>query len=304
MLAFTSPWGIPLTRLPYPQGSRPSFAMERIDRCKTGTSVTSVTLANMGFSGALCEPANASGGPRLSLGVVWYLVPDETGDGDGGLTRYLEPSAKNRELYRSCAPALYDALGNIVFGSDRTVSEVQWQGILPPGTVFYDSPLNFEGVRGDRTSVAGARLAYRSRWLQDALWATRGCNIILITADNGLEVGSTARHHKRGPKYCFFDELTPFASRGQSLVIYQHISRVRTAANQIMTRLTQLSERAGGCGSPFAMLYHRAASRAFLIVPSRAQRHLLLDRAQEFVAGCWGQRQHFELVFPGRRAVG
>ncbi len=96
---------------------------------------------------ALCLPSKVSGGYNLSLGVVWYLVPDEPGS-DGRHTRYLKDSPKNLGLYRSCDPGLYDSLRDIVCGHRRNVSAIRQEGILPSGTVFYEEPLTFQAISG------------------------------------------------------------------------------------------------------------------------------------------------------------
>jgi len=82
-----------------------------------------------GLLKALCLPSKVPGGCNLSLGVVWYLVPDESKDGK--LTGYLKDSPKNLGLYRSCDPGLYDSLRDIVCGDRRNVSAIRQEGVLP-----------------------------------------------------------------------------------------------------------------------------------------------------------------------------
>ena len=251
-----------------------------------------------GLLRALCASGDAPASPGLSLGVVWHLVPDEPRDGNGKLTQYLEPSAKNRASFRSCDPVLYDALQEIVGSTGRNVEAVRRRGILPRGTVFYDAPLTFEGTPSHGPSAMRMRLALRRRWARDALKATAGCDLVFVAPDNGLEIATTARHHKRGPKYGFFDELSPYLRRGQSLAIYQHIDHRSRAYGQIEKRLGQITDRLGECDQPFAMLYHRGPLRAFLIMPSQARSHLLFDKARRIVEGSWGQLHHFTMVLP------
>ena len=76
-----------------------------------------------GLLKALCLPSKVSGDYNLSLGVVWYLVPDESKDGK--LTSYLKDSSKNLGFYRSCDPGLYDSLRDIVCGRPRCVSAIR-----------------------------------------------------------------------------------------------------------------------------------------------------------------------------------
>lgn len=92
---------------------------------------------------ALFGPADGSSGRTLSLGIVWYLMPDEESSGDGSLLRYLEPTPGNLALYRDCDPILYDTLGSLVSTSNRSVAALRESGVLPPGTVSYEEPFVF-----------------------------------------------------------------------------------------------------------------------------------------------------------------
>ena len=95
---------------------------------------------------------------------------------------------------------------------------------LPPGTVFYEELLTFEGTPANSPGARRKRIACRNEWVRGALSATKACDFIFVDPDNGLEAG-IKRHMKRGPKYVFFDELEPYCKRGQSLIIYHHTSR-------------------------------------------------------------------------------
>lgn len=242
-----------------------------------------------GLLRALCSPVD---GGNARLGVVWYLVPDESHNADGKFTRYLEPSTKNDRQFRWCDPELYDALADIICKKDRNVSSIGKYSILPHGTVFYEEPLTFDGTPANSPRARRKRIAYRNGWVQDALSATKDCDIIFVDPDNGLEAG-TKRHQKRGPKYVFFDELEPYYKREQSLIIYHHTSRRGTAEEQVMERLAQIDERLNS-SSTFALLYHRGSSRAFLVVPSEKHKSLLIEKVEQFMQGPWSQ--HFTVV--------
>ena len=231
-------------------------------------------------------------GSKLRLGVVWYLVPDESHNADGKFTRYLEPSPKNDCQFRQCVPELYDALADIICKKDRNVSSIQKYSILPHGTIFYEEPLTFDGVPANSPGARRNRIAHRNGWVQDALYATNDCDVIFVDPDNGLEAG-TKRHQKLGPKYVFFDELEPYCKRGQSLVIYHHTSRRGTAEEQVRERLAQIDERLNNSSS-FALLYHRGSSRAFFVVPSEKHKSILTEKVEQFMRGPWSQ--HFTVV--------
>lgn len=248
-----------------------------------------------GLLRAFCLPAGDVG-RDLSLGVVWHLVPDEGHNADGKHTSYLDPTPANLEYYGCCDPFLYDSLAEIVRRGARHVTSIHNSGILPPATVFFEEPLTFDGMPRVGPAAREARLGRRSEWLQRTLEATAGCNVVFVDPDNGLE-GSAKRHHKRGAKYVYFDELAPYLSRGQSLVVYHHMGRNGPAADQIRERLDQIGTRIDGCDRTFALRYHRGTSRAFLVIPAKRHGALLFDRAKHFVSGPWSK--HFSLVAPG-----
>jgi hypothetical protein len=232
-------------------------------------------------------------GDGQSLGVVWYLVPDEGGNGNGAHVGYLDPTPANLRGFRTCDPALYDALGEIVHTGTRSVRSISERAVLPPGTVFYEEPLSFHGMPGIGPAATKVRLDHRSGWVHRALDATRECDVVFADPDNGLESG-TQRHHRKGPKFAYYDELAPYAQRGQSLVVYHHLHRSYSTREQIHERLDQIGER---LGEPFVLLYRRGTLRAFFVVPSVVHRGMLYGWARRFVEGCWGQ--HFTILGMG-----
>jgi hypothetical protein len=250
-----------------------------------------------GLLRAFCRPASDAG-RGFVLGVIWYLVPDEGHNADGKHTGYLEPTAVNVARYGDCDPFLYDTLAKIVDRKARNVTSIRNNGILPAGTVFFEEPLTFGGMPHIGPAARDARLRLRTDWLERALDASAGCDVVFVDPDNGLESG-TKRHHKRGPKFVYFDELESYTRRGQSLVVYHHMARNRSAPEQIQQRLAEITRRLEGCSSPFALRYRRGTSRAFFVVPTKAHRAILLARADRFVAGPWSR--HFCLVDPESR---
>jgi len=238
-----------------------------------------------GLLRALCQPAS-DGNRSLSLGVVWYLVPDEGHNADGKHTGFLRLAPANAAEYRDCDPFLYDRLREIVRREARHLASIRESGILPAGTVFFEEPLTFDGMPPIGRAAREARFRLRTDWLERALEATARCDVVFVDPDNGLESG-TKRHHKRGPKSVYFDELEPYLRRGQSLVVYHHMGRNSNAPEQIRQRLSQIAERLTGCDTPFALRYHRGTSRAFFVVPTKAHSALLLDRATRFASSPW-----------------
>ncbi len=250
-------------------------------------------FGKFGLLRALCANTD-TGIPRpLTLGVVWYLVPDEGHNSDGKFTQFLDPTAQNQQNFRFCDPTLYDALRDIVESNARSVSSVRNAGVLPPGTKYHEAPLTFAGIHTPRAKMISQRTRFRRNWLTQALQSTEGCDLVFIDPDNGFEV-KVGPHEPRGPKYAFFDELVPFAQRGQTLIVYHHIGRRGSAADQIKGRFDQIEERLGR--TSLALLYHRGSARAFFLIPADKHRDAIESMVENFLDSPW--RRHFELVAP------
>ena len=243
----------------------------------------------------LCGMTGADGRPALSLGVVWYRVLNEGGN-DGKNLSYLDPLPKNLRRFGECDQSLYDALFDIVYDrsypivqrASRNVQAVQEAGIFPSSTVFCPTPLIVDGKPVDR-----------SQWAQAAWERTEGCKLVFLDPDNGLEIPSTQRHHKRGPKYVFYDEIARFLERGRSVIVIHHAGRKRnqTVKKQTQTLLDKIRTEIRGAGSTFALRYHCGAPvRVFFVIPAKRDQDILLSRAEQLTQGAWSG--HFSLVDP------
>ena len=239
----------------------------------------------------LWSPDEANSDQSLSIGVVWYLVPDENHNGDGKHIHYLNPTAYNQERYRDCDPILYDTLQEIVRSNRRNVYSIRDSQVLPLGTRFYDAFLTFNRPDGRGPLTRADRVARRRSWLDDALELTAGCDLVFVDPDNGFEV-KVDPYQRRGPKYVFFEDLLPYMRRNQTLVIYHHIGRRCSASAQIRERLTEINNNLGRAA--FALLYHRGSARAFFVVPAPQHCMNLLSRTKTLMLSSWSR--HFDLL--------
>ena len=228
----------------------------------------------------LCSPDKH--GPALRLGVLWYRFEDAT-PGDGRYVSYLEsPRAQG---YRSCDPDLFQQMRSIVHG-ERSIAAVETSGALPPGTAFFDDKLAF-GRNEPRTS----RALKRREWLEAGLRAVAHADLVFADPDNGLEIPSVGRLRAKGPKYIYYDDLRECWARGQSLVVYQHIARNRTAKEQIAARLTALHKHLGGAKGTLTLRWRRFTSRVYFVIPAADHADRLAARCSAFLASPWGR--HF-----------
>lgn len=218
-------------------------------------------------------------GRRLRLGVVWYLVPDESHNGDGRHVDYLRGEGDVATRLRQCDSALYQRLRTLVDSRQRNIEALEAGGVLPRGTRTHREfvPCAGAGPRLGRTGCA----ALRSGWLTRALASTATCDLVFLDPDNGLAPTACQQHHPAAAKYVFLDEVAQFVRRDQAVVVYQHADRSADVATQAKRRLNLLA-RAVGRTPLGAVRSHRGSSRLFLVVPSDGERAFMDGRIRWF----------------------
>lgn len=150
--------------------------------------------------------------PDRKLGVAWYLFPDESHNGDGRHTSYLD----NPMVWRSLDPELFDALASV--RHRRNVASLEASGVLP-GAIFASEPVPSSGVGAASRSLA------RSEWFSRTLETLQGCNLVFADPDNGLIDDS--EHRRRSSK---FGKQMPVGealalAAGREAVLYHHNTR-------------------------------------------------------------------------------
>ena len=221
-------------------------------------------------------------GPAFRLGVLWYRFEDST-PGDGKYVSYLEPP--RAEEFRRCDPELFRQMRSIV-RNKRSVAAVEASGALPSGTAFFGDKLVF-GPGESRESKAAKRL----EWLEAGLRAVEHADLVFADPDTGFEIASVDRLHAEGPKYVYYDDLRACWNRGQSLVVYQHIARNRTAEEQITDRIAALLEHFRGAEDIITVRWRRFTSRVYLVVPAADHADTLAARSRALLASPWSR--HF-----------
>ena len=231
--------------------------------------------------------ADGRGQADLTLGVLWYVPPPycvnaaRGTQNDGKYISYLQPD-KRRE-FRRYAPCLWEKMHSVVYG-DRSIAAVECSGVLPGGTKFYAEPQVCWSHRDRATTEERRR-----NWLQAGRNAVKGTDLVFFDPDNGLEPKSVQPHRKWGPKYVFYDDLDAHVEAGQSLVVYHHLSRNKSHADQISERLAAVSKRFDLGERAFALRFWRWSVRAYFVLPSPAHAELLSDRAQQLINSPWGE---------------
>ena len=149
----------------------------------------------------------------FSIGLNWYLTPDETHNSDGRHVNYLY-----QDEYRACNPALWTALGSLVRLDNREVRYMESDDILQ--ATFFSDCLDF------RRKKKAKRIELRSEWFAKSLDVMAGNEIVCVDPDNGLVV-SSAKGKPKENKYVLPEELASYYAQGSTVVYYQHKARYK-----------------------------------------------------------------------------
>ena len=108
----------------------------------------------------------------LTIGVNWYLVPDESHNDDGRFTEY-----QKKAEYQCCDETLCQELKRIVDSKDRRVKRMQNERILKAS--FYDKPLDFSDM------TKPERITKRNSWHAEALKTLSGADLVFADPITG-----------------------------------------------------------------------------------------------------------------------
>jgi hypothetical protein len=218
----------------------------------------------------------------LRLGIVWCLFPDESHNNDGRHVSYLRAPG-----FASLDDDLRVRLERIV-RSGRSIAAIQETSILPPDTVFCDASAS---PRPGKKLTRQERLRHRLEWATECFEATEGCDLIFFDPDNGLEVASVAKHQPGGGKYMYWDELAPFWERGDALLVYHHLNRTMSAAEQVKELAERICTKLDGAFA-IPLVFRRGSCRVFWLVHNGSEQGLELERrALQLLSAGWAS--HF-----------
>lgn len=207
-----------------------------------------------------------------SLGVAWYLYPDEGHNKDGKHIDYLDAPARWRHL----DPDLFDALGGLVRSGSRALRNIEESGILP-GATFSRRLLEFDGSPARRRTE-------RSEWFGQTHGDLGECDVIFADPDNGLceeerFSGGRRAHWKRMP----ISEAIDLASQRTAIVYHHNTRRPGGHALEIQHWLGRL-----GRGS-FALYWRPYSPRTFFVISTTEE----IRRAAEGLVERWTPHLEF-----------
>ncbi|MDO4537764.1 MAG: hypothetical protein Q4B54_06340 [Coriobacteriales bacterium] len=215
----------------------------------------------------------------LSIGLNWYLTPDESHNSDGRHTKYLDD-----EAYRACDPELWHELGPIGKSDDRRVSRLESKRILD--ATFFSDCLDFRDEDSGKPKRKPERDALRKEWYQRSLDMLAGLDVVCVDPDNGLLVSSAAGTFKEN-KFVLPRELAGYYARGSSVVCYQHKARKPDYAYaRQFVDLLQGGLFPGASG--FALKFEKTSQRYYLFIVRPEHRQAIESSMDAMLKTAWG----------------
>ena len=151
----------------------------------------------------------------LRLGVNWYLTVSSEVDKPGNKDGNKRHHATNPENYKPIDPELWEQLTQFQLDGNRSLEKLESSSVLPSDTIYHSLPLSLADAKGK-----DHKLLVRDQWVQTGLKALDPTDVVFVDPDNGFE-GSVKRHHKRGPKFTYYDEIKGFIDQNQTVVAIQ-----------------------------------------------------------------------------------
>ena len=215
----------------------------------------------------------------FSIGVNWYLTPDESHNGDGRHIGYLR-----NEAFRVCDEQLWQALGKIVDSGKRQVRELECDDCLK--AKFYSEILDFSNTEKAERQIC------RWEWHNKAKQLLQGCDIVFVDPDNGLIVPS-ADDTRKSNKFVLPMELADYYSAGASVIYYQHKAR-RADDFYVMQHRNLI-----GCGAfpgakGLGLKFRTTSQRYYFFLMQQQPADRLRSCVEEMVESAW--RKHVDVV--------
>lgn len=210
----------------------------------------------------------------LSVGINWYLTPDENYNGDGRYVGYLE-----KDKYRMCDESLWTELKHIVHLQQREVKALENDCILK--ATFFSEPLILSGkAKADRN-------AFRENWHKEALAVLAGLDVIFVDPDNGLIVPSVAGTAREN-KYVLPKEIRDYYHQGSSIIYYQHKARRKDefyiAQQEHLLRNAELNGSTG-----ISLKFKPTSQRYYFFIMQPRHREVLEHAVCGMLSSAWGE---------------
>lgn len=207
-----------------------------------------------------------------SLGVVWWLFPDEHHNADGGHREYLE----RQNEWRDFDEDVFEALLKIEKEKQRDVRAIENANILP-NAMFASDPVPCE------VQPFSLRPAERGMWIERVKTKLKDCNLLFLDPDNGIASERLKLTQRRAGKSVTIEEIKMLQENNRAMVIYHHQTRFQGGH---ISELHHLAARLRKCGLHVsgALRANPWSPRLFLILNGDRELH----NTAKSIAKEWG----------------
>jgi len=169
-----------------------------------------------------------------TLGIAWWLFPDENHNTDGSHRQYL---ARQNE-WKHYDPALFEALLKINNQNNRAVSALENPSILP-NAVFASDPVPCEA------QPFTVRPARRILWIEAVKARLAKCDLIFVDPDNGIAPPGLRLTSRVAGKSVTVEELKVLQRSGRTIIAYHHQTRFKGGHIAQISHLVSRLSRTG-----------------------------------------------------------
>ena len=213
----------------------------------------------------------------LSIGVNWYLVPDENHNNDGRFVHYLNTDNEKYKTLRQCDESLCRELKSIVDSKCRAVTKLQKKSILD--AVFFQDVLDFtEKSKSERKD-------FRKIWHKNALDVLNGVDVVFVDPDNGLIVPTASETNKEN-KYVLPDELAQYYERGSSIIYYQHKARLDDSV-YLNKHKELVSENQFFGASSLCLKFNKTSHRYYFFIIQPRHKAVIINAVNAMLSSKW-----------------
>ena len=180
----------------------------------------------------------------LSVGVNWYLTPDDPKKStDGKYVEYLESVDEMPDQQ------LFNGLKMIIDKSkiDKSERSLDKLDKLLPGVKQHLDPLDFSKFKKQKhLKRCDEMKKQRDNWHQKAKEELKGVDVVFLDPDNGLEIGSFSPDRLDSNKYVTYAEVYDYynekinTDKKTSVMVYQHRDHSKPAT--YLSRFTRFKK--------------------------------------------------------------
>jgi len=214
----------------------------------------------------------------LRLGVNWYLTLGHEVDRANNTDGEVRHHASKSDAFKPIDPDLWHRLDEFQHRGNRTIAGIEKANVLPADTLYFSEPLTLASF--PQKEKAGVRAG----WVQRGVAGLADADVVFVDPDNGFETPSQVRHRKTGPKYVFYDEVTPYLANGLSVVAIQFANQSEKVF-AMAKRVTKGIRQQVGFGGELLTVRCRAGKVIlYFILCAPPHRDILTARLDGFLA--------------------